>query len=82
MQTAPEQLRFCAPSRTRTDTVRILRTGEPLPATRRNGSPKRSYRLQGSVFERCRYAFGTGSDRPRVARGRRGDAGVSRGGVC
>lgn len=59
------------PSRTRTDTWRILRRRAPRFTTSEDGSLTRSYRLQDRNFERCRYASGPVPIRPRFAPGRR-----------
>jgi len=66
---------YCAPSRTRTNTARILRTAVWLAETSGNGqlaviiSPARERNC------RCRYGRGTAPIQPQNAPGRRGGAG-------
>ncbi len=76
LKTTPTSKFPGAPSRTRTDTVRILRRRVRAFATSGNAPPKRSYRLQDNAFMRCRYASGSAPIRPRIAPGRRDDAGT------
>jgi hypothetical protein len=61
---------YGAPSRTRTDTGRILRTMARVFATSGNGSRNGPYRLQDTSFLRCQYVSGTPRIRPQNAPGR------------
>jgi hypothetical protein len=62
----------------RTRDQRIMSPHAASSATRRNASLNASNYLGRTVLGRCRYGYGTGSVRPRIAPGRRVDAATRR----